>query len=357
MRTTLARLVALGLILVACSPGDTEETSTTTSTSSTTVTTSAATTTVPPTTTTTILRGDISPVNGLPVEYPGLIDRRVLAVKIDNHFIARPQSGIDRADMVIELMVEGITRFLTVWHQSDSDYLGPMRSARPTDPTLLQAFNEPAFAISGAQNWVQAVTVLAGVHMIGEVRPATWRISERRAPHNLYVNTRLLREHADSLGYPDLPPDGPIWDFGPMPSGAEAVSSVRIDFSGNLVNWTWGEEDETWLREVGGSPSNWRDQDNEVGQIAFSVLVVLRVRQYTAFPPAGFGGTALPASRTKGAGRAFVFADGKVVEGTWQREAETDWFLLTDANGETILVPPGQAWVSLVPTTGGLTWE
>ena len=356
MRTTLARLVALGLILAACSPGDTEETTTTAG--STTVTTSAATTTAPSTTTTTtMLREDVSHINGLPVEDSGLIDRRVLGVKIDNHSNARPQSGIDRADMVVELMVEGITRFLTVWHQSDSDYLGPMRSARPTDRTLLQAFNEPTFAISGAQDWVQAVTVLAGVHMIGEVHPATWRISERRAPHNLYVNTRLLREHADSLGYPDLPPDGPIWDFGPMPSSADAVSSVRIDFSGNLVNWTWDEGAGTWLREVGGRPSNWRDQDKEVGQIAFPVLVVLRVRQYTAFPPKGFGGTSLPASRTKGAGKAFVFADGKVVEGTWHRQAETDWFLLTDANGESIMVPPGQAWVSLVPTTGGLIWE
>lgn len=304
-----------------------------------------------------MLREEVSPINGLPVEDLALIDRRVLGIKIDNHANARPQSGIDRADMVIELMVEGITRFLTVWHQSDSDYLGPVRSARPTDPTLLQAFNEPTFAISGAQDWVQAVVRSTGVHMIGEVRPATFRISERRAPHNLYVNTRLLREHADSLAYPDLPPNGPIWDFGPMPFGADAVSSVQINFSGNLVNWTWDEEDETWLREVGGRPSNWRDQDKEIGQIAFPVLVALRVRQYTAFPPSGFAGTALPASRTKGSGKAFVFADGKVVEGIWHRQTGTDWFLLTGANGEIIMVPPGQVWVSLIPTNGSLTWK
>ena len=356
MRATITGLFALGLILTACSPDDSAET--TTSTSSTTVATSVSTTTVPPsTTTTTTLRKDLSPINGLPVEDPGSIDRRVLAIKIDNHFNARPQSGIDGADMVIELMVEGITRFLTLWHQSDSDYLGPMRSARPTDPTLLQAFNEPTFAISGAQNWVQAVIRSTGVHLIGEVRPETFRISGRQAPHNLYVNTVLLREHADSLGYPDVPPDGPIWDFGPMPLRLDSVSSVVINFSGNRVRWTWDGAARTWLRSIGSGPSRWRDQDGETGQIAFPVLVALSVRQDTAYPPEGFGGTAVPTSVTIGSGKAFVFAEGKVIEGRWRRAAETDWFLLTDPNGEIIMVPPGQVWISLVPTDGTVTWK
>ncbi len=356
MRTTLARLVALGLILAACSSAETDSTSTTTTSPSTTVT-AVVTASTPQTTTTTTIPGDISPINGLIVDDPALIGRRVLAVKMDNHPNARPQSGIDQADMVIELMVEGVTRFLTVWHQSDSDYLGPMRSGRPTDPTLLQAFTEPTFAVSGAQSWVRSVIRSKGIHLTGEVRPATFRISGRFAPHNLYVNTDLLREHADSLGYPDLPPEGPVWDFGPMPLGADTASSVRIYFSGSLVSWTWDEAAGVWLRELGGAPSNWRNQDEEEGQIGFPVLVALYVEQYTAYPPSGFSGTALPSSRTTGSGTVFVFADGKVVEGTWEREAETDWFTLTDDNGEIIMVPPGQVWVSLVPDRRGLTWR
>jgi hypothetical protein len=52
-----------------------------------------------------------------------------------------------------------------------------------------------------------------------------------------------------------------------------------------------------------------------------------------------------------------VFADGKVVEGTWERETETEWYTLTDADGNNIAVPPGQVWISLVPDIGGLTYE
>lgn len=300
---------------------------------------------------------DLSPINGLPVEDGTLIQRRVLAVKMDNHANARPQSGVNHADMVIELLVEGITRFLTVWHQSDTDYFGPVRSGRPTDPTLLAAFNEPTFAISGAQDWVQSLIRSKEVHLIGEVKPATFRISGRQAPHNLYANTSLYREHADRQGYPDNPPDGPIWEFGPMPDEAEPASAIRIDFSGNIVEWEWDPSSEAWLRTAAGRDSMWQDEDGETGRIAFPVLVALEVEQYTVFPPSGTSGKPLPSSRTTGSGLAYVFADGRLVKGQWQRETETEWFTLTDADGDIIVVPPGKVWISLVPLSGSLTYE
>ncbi|HEU4894465.1 MAG TPA: DUF3048 C-terminal domain-containing protein, partial [Acidimicrobiia bacterium] len=63
----------------------------------------------------------------------------------------------------------------------------------------------------------------------------------------------------------------------------------------------------------------------------------------------------LPSSHTIGSGEAYVFADGEYVQGTWEREEMTDWFTLTDADGNVIDVPPGKIWVSLVPSGSGLT--
>jgi len=109
MRTTIASLVALGLILSACASEEAESPDTSTTTEPTTTTSTTTTSTLPQTTTTIDTR-ETSAINGLPVDDPVLLDRRVLAVKIDNHPRANPQSGIDQADMVIELRVEGITR-------------------------------------------------------------------------------------------------------------------------------------------------------------------------------------------------------------------------------------------------------
>jgi hypothetical protein len=353
MRTTTAVLIALGMIVTACNTGAAGPIDTTTTTSEPVTTSTTTSTAIPPTTTTPKL--DTSDINGLPVDDPALLERRVVAVKIDNHPNANPQSGIDQADMMIELMVEGITRFISVWQQSDSEYLGPNRSARPTDSELLQAFNEPTYVFSGAQAWVQGIIAGTGINTIKELSFGTFRISSRKAPHNLYVDTVQLRETADERNYPNEPPNGPIWEFGPMSDFSDPASSVNIDFSGHPVVWTWDQPAGLWLRTAYGIESNYRNEDGSEDRVGVPVMVALYVERYTAHPPSGVSGSSLPSSITTGTGKAFVFADGLVSEGTWERESELDWFKITDANGETILVPAGKIWVSLVPSNRGLT--
>jgi len=344
MRTTLARLVTLALLVAACSPSESADSTTTSEPTTSTSSTSTSTTS---TTSTTIGESAESLVNGLEIENANLLDRRVLAVKIDNHPNARPHSGIDEADMVIEMLVEGVTRFITIWHESDSDYLGPNRSGRPTDSEVLPAFNEPTFTISGAQGWVQNMITGNGVSLIKELSEGTFRISGRSAPHNLYVDTFTLRETADEREYPNEPPDGPIWEFGPMPADAAPASSVNIRFSGNGVVWDWDETEGLWLRTIQGRESMVRDEEGNETRLGVPVMVALYVEQYS--------NNGLPSSRTLGSGEAYVFADGEYVQGTWEREEMTDWFTLTDADGNVIAVPPGQVWVSLVPSGSGLT--
>lgn len=354
MRSKLAGFVASTVLISACSaaaepPPLVTDDATTTSSSS----TSTTTTTRPSTTTSADF--DTSLINGLPVDDSTLLDRRVLAVKVDNHPRANPQSGINHADMVIELMVEGITRFMTLWHESDVDYIGPVRSGRPTESNILPALNHPTFAFSGGQGWVQNMISGNGINMLKELSTGYFRISSRSAPHNLYADTFILRETADARGYEDDPPDGPLWEFGPIDPAAEAATRVVLDFSGNTVIWTWDSDESLWLRTAYGSESNWRDEDGTEGRIGVPVMVALYVDQYTAANPSG--GKGLPSSVVTGSGRAFVFADGKVVEGTWERDSIEEWFTLTDEDGETLAVPPGKIWVSLVPSNRGLTYS
>lgn len=346
MRTAIAGLVALTLLLAACSPGEEAVESTTTSepdTTSSSSTTTSTTTTAP---STTMEEQETSLVNGLPVEDASLLDRRVLAVKIDNHERANPQSGINHADMVIEVNVEGITRFITLWHESDVDYLGPNRSGRPTDAALLAALNEPTFTISGAQGWVQNMITGNGINLIKETSEGTFRISGRSAPHNLYVDTFVLRETADARDYADNPPDGPLWSFGPL-QPTRTASEVDIEFRANdHVVWTWDEAEGLWLRTAKGRERMYRDEDGTEGRIGVPVLVALYTEQYSV--------NGLPSSRTTGQGRAFVFADGQAAEGIWERETEQDWFTLRTESGSIMNVPAGQSWVSLVPADRGL---
>src|SRR3989344_1632572 len=56
---------------------------------------------------------------------------RPIAVMIENHPEARPQSGLSFADVVYEAVAEGgITRFMGVFYCQDAGIVGPVRSAR-----------------------------------------------------------------------------------------------------------------------------------------------------------------------------------------------------------------------------------
>ena len=340
--------VALALILTACSGSDAE---TTTSTTAAPTTTSEAPTTTTEAPTTTIDGRPRSPVNGLPVDDAESLERRVLAVKIDNHWDARPQSGILEADAVFEIRVEGgLTRFMAVFHSSDSEMLGPIRSGRPSDAAIVRPL-EAVLAISGGQPWVQAGIRDLGVNLIGDSRPGMFRISGRAAPHNLYGNTIELREVADSRELPDEPPPVALWEFGELAEEAEEMSEVSFTFSDTTTTrWTW--DGSTYYRTIDDVDSNWVTPEEEVERINADVLIAIVGEQYLASPPAGQGGSSVPATSTMGTGDVYVFSEGRMVAGTWEREGAADPFTFTTTDGEPLLVPPGRPWISVVPDVG-----
>ena len=100
------------------------------------------------------------------------------------------------------------------------DALGTAHRSRRSSPLSTNRASPSPARRAGCKNMIASV----GIHLIGEVEPATFRSSERRAPHNLYANTILLREYADEAGYPDEPIPGPMWEFGPMRADAEPAA-------------------------------------------------------------------------------------------------------------------------------------
>lgn len=348
---TLAAVLSASLALTACGSEDpAPEAASPTPTPS---ATASPTPSPTPTPTETEEAGEPRPLNGLPFADAAALDRRVIAVKIDNHERARPQTGIDQADAVYELLVEsGLTRFIAMFHSRDPEVVGPMRSGRPTDPTLILPTGG-VFAISGAQDWVISRIRGAGVNLIGEVgRPATFRSSQRRAPHNLYVDIAALRAVADDRGYADAPPPEQF-SFEPWDEDTGGVAGDVLLKWSNTVTVTWRFDDGVYRRHQEGEP-HLLVEDGETSQIEADTLVVIDAPRYTARPPGR--GTAVPAMDTVGSGNARVFHDGRVVEGSWARESASDPFTLTSFEGETLTVPPGRLWVSIFPSDRVVSW-
>ncbi len=351
-------LVAVAIIASACTSSLEASEPTATLAPITTITNPTTTTTTAPApitaTTTTIPVVEVSDaINGLPADQR-LIDRRVVAIKIDNHPNARPQSGLEVADVVYEILVEGgVTRFIALFHQSDLDYVGPNRSGRPTDAAVLKAI-DPVFQISGAQPWVQNVLRAEGIRVVYDDGVTTYRVPSRSAPQNLYTSTLAIRELADSKGWDDENP-GNLFAFGEPTEGIDTAEVVTIEFS-DAPPAQWEFDGEQYLRSNGNTPHEWVTRDGERGRVAFETIVALKARRYIASDPSGEG-SSVPAMDTVGKGEAFVFFGGEVVKGTWERGSDSDPFYLTTPDGAEIVMPPGRIWISIVPDTRPVTWE
>ena len=292
-----------------------------------------------------------SPVNGLPMP-ANANNSIVLGIKNDNNVNARPQSGPESADAVFEVLVEGgMTRFINIFYQSDTNYHGPIRSARPTDPTVLRPLGGVLIA-SGATGGLIPEIQDMGVPVITDRRPDYFRISSRKAPHNLYADTSLLKSTAISRGYKKVDNPQPLFPWGdPSFQNWSNNSYLTLTFSNyTKTTWTWNGNtyDRTYYdaykNQRNDNAHYWIDINGNSNQISFKTIIALFCEPYV-HP------LQLPSVKTVGEGRAIILHGGKMLDAKWKRGSNLDPFHIVDGNNNILYVPKGKVWISLVPNT------
>jgi Protein of unknown function (DUF3048) N-terminal domain/Protein of unknown function (DUF3048) C-terminal domain len=295
-------------------------------------------------TTTTTAGPAVAPLTGLPDMAAQALQRPALSIKIENTPEARPQTGLDNADVVYEQITEGgITRFIAVFNSNVPPVAGPVRSGRAMDPDLLAPLGG-IFAYSGGiQETVQAISQTPGVHVIVDTGsdPALFRDHTKVAPHNLYAHTDQLL----ARGGKPVPPN-PLWQF--VPAGTQfagdGVKAFTVPYengaSGNYQpTYTYDATSNTWKRSIGLAP--FMDTDGQ--QVAPTNVIVMYVSCCLNSPEAG-------AFITIGHGDITVFSAGRELQGHWSRSAQTQPIQYTDASGAPLKLTPGKTWVELYPS-------
>jgi peptidoglycan hydrolase-like protein with peptidoglycan-binding domain len=298
-----------------------------------------------------------SPVNGL-VMPSGANNKIVIGIKNDNNVRARPQSGPQNADAVVEVLVEGgMTRLINIFYESDTSYHGPIRSARPTDPTVLRPLDGVLVA-SGATGGLIPEVIDMGVPVITDRRPEFFRISSRNAPHNLYADTYKLKDLAISKGYKKTNNPQPLFPWGnPNINSWANGTSIKLKFSSaTTTTWTWNGSNyvrtyyDSYKGSSSGNPHNWINQNGSTGQIAVPTVIALMCEPY-------MHPLQLPSVKTVGEGRAIIMHGGKMLDAKWKRGSNLDPFHIVDSKGNTLFIPSGKPWISLVPNTFSPTFE
>jgi hypothetical protein len=282
------------------------------------------------------------PLTGAPA-HGGIPNRPAMAVKVENLPDARPQAGLQSADLVYEEPVEGgITRFVVVFQCEDVDRVGPVRSARTADPDILAQLGVPVLAYSGGAPNVVRVVESADLVPIDETAGGTafTRDATRVSPHNLYASTRALYRVARA----GKQAPAPMFVYAEeLPARSRRVGTVHLPFSPTYsdVYWTWDRRAGVWVRAHGTEPHV--DEGGE--QVSATNVVVQLV------PAVVPSGSLTPQLDLTGSGRAYVFRDGRMIVGRWERDSLDDVTTFVTKDGEEIALAPGRTWIELFPSS------
>ena len=294
----------------------------------------------------------VFPLTGLRVGDAAATARPALSIKVENTPPARPQAGLNGADVVTEELVEGgITRFFVTFQSHGSPMVGPVRSARPVDAALLRQLGGGLFGYAGAAAGEIAPVKAdsTAVLLSPDQAPDTyWRVASRPAPHNLYTSTDRLYQAANRLGARRAPPPKLFRFAGHPPAGGRTVRAVAVPFSpaaDYVASWHWDPKAGLWDRYQGGQRAT---VAGGAGVTATNV-VVLRVKVGTIPGLVDSLGNPDPNVIVVGKGACWVFRDGHVYTGTWQRPAIGQVMRLVGAGGKTIVLHPGRTWIELEP--------
>jgi len=339
-------IAALSLLIAACGGGGPKKAAPTTTGATSGGTTSTTATTAPP-------PPPVAPLTGLPEPDAADANRVAIAVKVDNVDPARPQAGLEGADVVYEEMVEGrVTRLIAIYQSTDVTRIGPVRSTRTTDIDVVSALNHPLYSYSGGNtNFVAQLRAAPVVDVGADSKAgAYFRSGPHGAPHNLYTSTAALW----SLAPAGSKPPTPMFAYraagqAPVGAGAAPASHLDLNFGFSSATWDWDPTSQTWKRGQNGSGDVLQS-----GQQVAAANVIVEVVPYTTDGYATGEGIspapAIPKGQTVGSGNAVVITAGMVIQAHWAKAASTSPTQFTDSAGQPIQLTPGRTWIELAPS-------
>jgi hypothetical protein len=311
--------------------------------------------------------------------------RRPLAVVIENHHEARPQSGISNADVVYEAVSEGgVTRTMSIFYCQDAKTVGPVRSARVHFINLLREWgNNPLYAHVGGANCDETTGSGCGngapADALGYLRDIEWnfyndlnqfsipypyfyrdydRLPDVATEHTMYSSTAKLWEYAaKNRKLTNVDEEGVAWnkDWTPWTFVDDAKTNARgkespitYDFydtnvSEYGVRWEYDAVNNVYKRFNGGKAH--LDYNTEKQLTAKNVIVIeaIETSANDDYP----GGHVV--YRLTGSGPMYAFQNGNVIKGTWEKEKLDSKMQFLDSTGKEIPIVRGTVWISMIP--------
>lgn len=293
----------------------------------------------------------LCPLTGLPIE-ADQYSLRPIAVMIDNMASARPQSGLQNADIVYEMPAEGgITRYMAIFHHLSADKIGPVRSARSYFIDKAMEYNAAYVHCGGSPEALQDIQNLK-IDSLNELKGEAnfWRANDRKAPHNLYTSTKLSREVMDKKNI-----SGKDWSYkfnfgeGFVAPEGDAARTISIDYRNNYkVGYQYDETKKLYFRIINGN----KLKDKETGTEITTVNIIVERVSAKIVDSVG----RLELSNT-GTGKGYLITGGKKAEITWTKKDRQSKTVYKDLKGNPIELNKGNTWIQVIPDSATIDFK
>ncbi len=294
-----------------------------------------------------LLESESSSLNGMPIRQ-NVSKGQTMAVIIENYTPIRDQQiGLEDAAIVYESPTEGgITRFLAVYDGKPVDIIGPVRSARPYFITWASEYRAGFVHVGGSPASMANLRSNFRVFNIDEFADSrtVWRDYKYLAPHNAYTSTNKILQRLNEKKYYH-PVNVKRFPFKDPDEESGDIKIITIDFSITPyeVKYVYDPDSHRYVRYNGGKLHHTIQPANIIVQFVDTQVLDAEGRLRI---------------QTHGTGKAMVFRDGKMIEGTWEKDAsinsnnqpiDQSWTKFFDKNGNEIKLNRGQIWIEIVP--------
>ena len=304
-------------------------------------------------------------LTGLPIE-EAYVNRRPIAVVINNLHRALPQSGVTSADIIYEVLAEGeVTRLVAIFQSEIPEKIGPVRSTR--DYFVDFAFNHDAIFVhhGGSPTGYSrvrdsGVAAMDGMNLEGSVfwRDRTypswhWNSGTRPLEHSSYTSRERMERHIDSREIRYEIGDNPAFGF----TFADTIPIPATDFAARVVvpfsagyGRTFTFDPETRLYLV--SNRHGAHDDAETREQAAVANILIQLTEKRVIDNAGRRSVT-----TIGEGTGYFITDGLVRPVTWVRESLTSPMRWYFENGEPLVMQPGRTWINVLQSNATVVFE
>jgi Protein of unknown function (DUF3048) N-terminal domain/Protein of unknown function (DUF3048) C-terminal domain len=284
--------------------------------------------------------------------------RHAIAVMIDDHPDARPQSGFNDASVVWQAPAEGgIPRYMMVFQDRIPPSVGPVRSARQYYIAWAAEWDAVYAHVGGSPQALQTLRDQGRGQLVFNADEFRWggvyfhRTRDRFAPHNVYTSGKELWQLAGRLGARNAAMKT-AWKFAPdrLLSKRPKGGTITTVYPWNTITYRYDRKTNTYRRAVSGEKRQ-IDRGREKPVAPKNVIVMVM-----SFGPLNDGSKKHRLeAQFMGRGTAWIATNGRTIKGTWRKTSMTSPTRFYDKNGKQVTLTVGQTFVQVMPRGSRIT--